>query len=140
MRAGKYEKAAISSGVLISKYIAQISASGNTKVSRGSFLSLPFISHHANPAPIVAVLVKTIEHIIQRNTSDTGEWGGATAGQTENALTDSWVPSLRPLLSCLVDLDGTVAGAQTARVAFLKPISSHSDILMDCWGLDEPEL
>ena len=138
-KACKYEKTASASVIEISKHIANLSASGHTRVSSGSVIKLPFISHHANPAPIVAVLVKTINHIIQLNTFDVGICEGVTAGETESLHMESWIPSMKPLLSCLVDLDTTVAGSQTARTALRNLMNSHGDILMDCWGVDEPD-
>ena len=134
-RAYEFENIATASVVAIAKQITNASVNGHYKVSDNSAIKLPFISHHANPAPIIAVLMKTIEHIVQRHTSNAGAHKGTTPFGTE-----SWMPSIKSLLSCLLDFDSTVAGSQITRSAVRKLMASHSDIIMDCWTVDEPEL
>jgi len=143
-KAREYEKSALSSGLAISKHIADLSSvDGHIKVSNGSVIKLPFISHHANIAPIVAVLVQTIEHMIRHNTSTTTTDFSTSEGEGhgDSLLTGDagWISSMKPLLSCLLDLDTTVAGSQTARKALRSLMTAHGDILMDCWAVDEAE-
>jgi hypothetical protein len=129
------QKAVLKAASEISKNIISLSASGQgqMQVANGSVTKLPLISHHANLLPIVKVLVSAIENTIQINTSN-------TTGPGEANSTEDWMPSMKPLLSCLLALDGTVAGSNTARQAVQKLMSSHSDILMDCWSVENDNI
>jgi hypothetical protein len=103
------------------------------QVANGSVTKLPLISHHANLLPVVKVLVSAIENTIQMNTSDSTGLGEANSAE-------DWMPSMKPLLSCLLELDVTVAGSNTARKAVQKLMNSHSDILMDCWSVGNDDV
>lgn len=136
-RAQEYEQKIISTVVTLAKEIASISPSddainGYIKPFSGSGVRMPFISHHANPAPIVAVLSKTIESIIQRNASFTLS-SAIYYLPTENIPMETWIPSIQPLLRCLLDFQTTIGGARAANVALERLMKSHTDILMDCW-------
>jgi hypothetical protein len=103
------------------------------QVANGSVTQLPLISHHANLLPIVKVLVSAIETTIQMNTTNSTE-------TAEPCSTEDWMPSMKPLLSCLLELDVTVAGSNVARKAVQALMTSHSDIMMDCWSVENDEM
>ncbi|OKL60964.1 hypothetical protein UA08_03696 [Talaromyces atroroseus] len=121
-KAREYEMNAISSVVAISSRINNISTKhGYIRLSYDSELKLPFILHHASLAPVVTVLSKALEHLIQQTTFTNVTMFGRDVEFMDDV--DS--------------MDATVAGARSARPTVQKLMSSHSDVLMDCWGVDE---
>jgi hypothetical protein len=125
------QKTALRAVSAMSKNIVGLSTSGHgqMQVANGSVTKLPLISHHANLLPVVKVLVSAIETTIKMNTP-------AYAGSGEAESTETWISSMKPILSCLLEMDGTVAGSNIARKAIQKLMVSHSDILMDCWSVE----
>jgi hypothetical protein len=135
IKAGEYEASAISSVVAMSRHINNISTThGYIRVSSDSELKLPFISHHARLAPVVTVLSKTIEHLIQQVTSTDVTMFERDIESMHKI--ESTMLSIKTVLICLLDMDATVAGARSARPTIRKLMSSHSDVLMDCWAVD----
>lgn len=128
-KAKQYETAAISSVIAISKHIADMSTeNASIDVSGDSGVKLPFISHHASLGPIVAILSKSIDHIIQHiidsETPDDGV---------------NWMLSLKPVLNCLLDMRSTVAGSRSIQPPLSRLVTFHGDLLMECWTIDDSD-
>ncbi|RDW66632.1 hypothetical protein BP5796_09381 [Coleophoma crateriformis] len=141
-KACQYQKAALKSIITISSNMTTLHAHGpcHIELSRGLNTKLPLISDHANLLLTVTTLVKAIETTIHINTSNDNIGEDAIASRTEFGPVESWMSLIKPLLSCLLDLDVTVAGSNTARVAFQKLMTSHSDILMDGWAVEKDDV
>lgn len=123
----QYETAAILSVVEISTHVSNISATDTSMdVSGDSGIKLPFMSHHASLAPIVAVLSKSIDHIIQRIVDS------ETPIDQQN-----WMLTIKPVLTCLLDMKSTVAGSRSIQSPLNKLLASHGDLLMECWTIDD---
>jgi hypothetical protein len=126
-KAKLYEMAAISSVISISSLVADTSTeNASISVSGDSEFKLPFISHHASLAPIVAVLTKSIDHIVQHI--------------IDSEISDDrlrWMLSIKPVLSCLLDMKSTVAGSRSIQSPLYRLVASHGDLLMECWTTDE---
>lgn len=126
-KANQYEAAAISSVIAISKHIADMSTEiASFSVSGDSGMKLPFISHHASLAPIVAVLSKSIDHVIQRIVDSETPDDGV-----------NWMLSIKPVLSCLLEMRSTVAGSQSIQGPLSRLLACHGDLLMECWTIDD---
>lgn len=89
-------------------------------------MKLPFISHHASLAPIVAVLSKSIDHIVQR----------VIDSETPDDRV-KWMLSIKPVLTCLLDMKSTVAGSRSIQSPLSRLLASHGDLLMECWTIDD---
>lgn len=141
-KADQHRTTAIRYMIDITKIIAKINdhGRGHVEISKGSNTKIPLISHHANFNPVIFVLVLTIEAIIERNTKAVDYIRQNMELSSESSSMDDWIPSIKPVLTCLLDMDVTVAGSNMARQAFQKLAAAHSDILMDCWDVeDDPE-
>ncbi|KAI7973750.1 hypothetical protein EIK77_001813 [Talaromyces pinophilus] len=126
-KGNQHEAAAISSVIAISKHIADMSTeNASFSVSGDSGMKLPFISHHASLAPIVAVLSKSIDHVIQRIVDSETPDDGV-----------NWMLSIKPVLSCLLDMRSTVAGSQSIQAPLSRLLAFHGDLLMECWTIDD---
>ncbi|RDW62421.1 hypothetical protein BP6252_11854 [Coleophoma cylindrospora] len=141
-KARQYQKAALKSIITISSNMTTLHAHGpcRMELSRGLNTKLPLISDHANLLLTVTALVKAIETTIHINTWNDTNAEDAIASRTEAGPVESWMSLIKPLLSCLLDLDVTVAGSNTARVAFQKLMNSYSDILMDGWAVEKDDV
>lgn len=125
-KAKQYETAAISSVIAISKHVVDMSTeTASISVSGDSGMKLPFISHHASLAPIVAVLSKSIDHIIQR----------IIDSETPNGVVN-WKLSIKPVLTCLLDMKSTMAGSRSIQSPLSRLVAFHGDLLMECWTLE----
>lgn len=123
----QYEKDAISSVIAISKHIADMSAENSSlSVCGESEMKLPFISHHASLAPIVVVLTKSIDHMLQRVIGSENPDDGA-----------HWMLSIKPVLTCLLDMKSTLAGSRSIQSPLSRLLTLHGDLLMECWTVDE---
>ena len=123
-QAQSYQASAISSLVDV---CAQITAYEEIKPSHHPDTRLPLICHHINVELVVFALGKAVKHCITNQIF----YSDLSNDVTEEV--GSRNDSLKPLLSCLLTLESTVAGLQTARTAYQDLLRHYSDILMDSW-------
>ena len=121
----KYRQDAVLAFARISKLVMNVSTEQDLPVLDSVDIRLPFMAHHANTTLVVTALQKAIKHTIDCHVEADGE------------SRDRLVPSLKPLLWCLLSLEKTSSGRTTARPALNKLLYQYGDVLMDCWTVDE---
>jgi hypothetical protein len=138
-KAREYQRTAVSSMTTISRCILDTSASGEHAIFDTTEGSLPLIAHHANTSLVVMALVKGVEHAIKLNASLQSTPKPSSTGVIDEELSAAWISlsGLKPLLSCLLALQTTVAGSRTARRALRTLLRQYGDILMDCWSPED---
>ncbi|KAK4949767.1 hypothetical protein LTR10_011609 [Elasticomyces elasticus] len=132
--ARKLQKSAVRSVLATAQRIVNVSATGEFKLLNSIQLQLQFICHHANTSLVVLALTKAIEHTIDLNLNDSAEDRERFEPATFDDDPTSWMGSMKPLLTCLVNLETTVSGLHTARPALNDLMRHYGDILMDCWS------
>ncbi|KAK5044932.1 hypothetical protein LTR84_010304 [Exophiala bonariae] len=136
-KADTLQESAVAFVLAIARRIVDVSSNGEFKLINSIQAKLQFVSHHANTALVVMALVKGIEHTIDYNLSkQPAKKQTRTGGSNPNAQ-PVWIPSIKPLLTCLLALESTVSGVFTARPALQKLMHEYSDVLMDCWSSED---
>ncbi|KAJ5678054.1 uncharacterized protein N7477_003687 [Penicillium maclennaniae] len=103
-------------------------------LQNGLGADVPLIAYHVTPSLMVTALEKTVEHIIDMQTSHNEKempfeilW---------DFRDETWTRHIDCLMKGLLSLDVTVGGSQTAGVAFQSLMRKHGDIISECWTSD----
>lgn len=131
--ATSYQDKAVAALITISKRMSNPSMSEDVRLSDSSEQRMRLISHHANHSLTVLALTKAIEYVIHQSMSRTSK---SHLHRMDSLPPLGLAAKVRPLLSCLIDLQQTVSGGLVAGPAVQGLCSQYGDVLLDCWDLE----